>query len=109
MRLLLQLHRSPPARLFAYALSMSSSASVHEEIAHQTALLNELRLNHADPSAVDEAKKKLGELKRSLALSSAAVATSKDAGKKKERMLLKTAKVSASTLVFGQVDRDIVL
>jgi hypothetical protein len=82
------------SRSLLYTLSMSSSVSVHDEIAHQTALLNKLRLNHADPSAVDEVKKKLGELKKSLALSSAAVATSKDAAKKRERMLLKTAKVS---------------
>jgi len=75
---------------------MASVGSINQEIAQQTALLNELRLNRADAAAVDEVKKKLGELKRSLAsLNSGGGA--KDAGKKKERLLLKTAKVSAHT------------
>jgi len=66
-----------------------------EEIATQTALFNELRLNESTPPDVlKEAKEKLGELKKAAALSKQG---GKDAtaaaGKKKERILLKTAKV----------------
>jgi histidyl-tRNA synthetase len=76
-----------------------SSISINEQITLQTALLNDLRLKHADPSAVDEAKKKLGGLKKSLAsLNAGGNVANKDAGKKRERMLLKTAKVIASPM-----------
>ena len=39
-----------------------------EEVAAQSALVNELRKQGAENAAVEEAKKKLGELKKSLAL-----------------------------------------
>ncbi|KAF7347238.1 Histidine--tRNA ligase, mitochondrial [Mycena venus] len=73
---------------------MASIESISEQITNQTALFNQLRLQNAEPSLIDEAKKKLGELKKSLALSkgSDAAAGSKDGGKKRERLLLKTAK-----------------
>ncbi|TFK56420.1 histidyl-tRNA synthetase [Heliocybe sulcata] len=64
--------------------------SLEEEVAKQTALVNELRTTNADPAALDEAKKKLGELKKMIALSKGA-GGSKEV-KKKERLLLKTAK-----------------
>jgi histidyl-tRNA synthetase len=79
---------------------MASIASISEQIANETALFNQLRLQNAEPSVLEEQKKKLGELKKSLALSkgpdpNAAAAGSKSAAKKRERLLLKTAKVSA--------------
>lgn len=71
---------------------MSTIESVTEEIAKQKTLFNDLRLNNAEPSAVDEAKKKLGELQKTLGAMSKASGGHKDAGKKKERLLLKTGK-----------------
>ncbi|KAJ7447227.1 hypothetical protein FB451DRAFT_1354995 [Mycena latifolia] len=90
-------HRLPVLRLARRPLSMSSIESISEQIANQTALFNQLRLQNAEPSVLDEAKKKLGELKKSLALSkgsdgTTAAAGSKEAPKKRERLLLKTAK-----------------
>ncbi|KIM31972.1 hypothetical protein M408DRAFT_327352 [Serendipita vermifera MAFF 305830] len=84
---------------------MSDSASLSTAIAEQTAKLNELRLQKdVDNGAVEETKKKLGELKKALgAINKAnalAAAGSKPSsstaaasdGKKRERVLLKTAK-----------------
>jgi hypothetical protein len=82
---------------------MSSTASLEQEIAQQTTLFNELRLKNAEASVQDEAKKKLGELKKSLALSKGG-GGSKDAGKKRERLMLKTAKVR---IPLGQHRRDL--
>jgi hypothetical protein len=83
-----------------------SSASITHEIAQQTALLNELRLKQAEPSSVDQVKKKLGELKKSLAQLNSNSHAGKDAAKKRERMLLKTAKVGISVpdLTFVQTN-----
>ena len=67
--------------------------TVNQEIARQTSLLNDLRLKQAEPAVLDEVKKKLGELKRSLATLNSA-AGGKDAAKRRERLLLKTAKVN---------------
>ena len=62
------------------------------EVAAQNALVNELRKTQGDGPAVEEAKKRLGELKKALALlQHAAGGGARE--KKKERMLLKTAKV----------------
>jgi hypothetical protein len=78
---------------------MATAESLNQEIAQQTTLFNELRLQNAEPSAIEETKKKLGELKKSLgALTKAA-----GGGKKKERMLLKTAKVSPSMCDLPQI------
>jgi histidyl-tRNA synthetase len=71
---------------------MASAESLNQEIAQQTTLFNELRLQKAEPAAIDEAKKKLSELKKTLALLGVS-AGGKDSGKKKERLLLKTGKV----------------
>ncbi|KAI0095190.1 histidyl-tRNA synthetase [Irpex rosettiformis] len=60
-----------------------------QEIAQQSALLNDLRKQQADASTVEEVKKKLGELKRTLGQLTGGA---KESGKKKERILLKTAK-----------------
>lgn len=67
----------------------TTAESLNKEIAEQTALFNDLRKQQADPAALDEVKKRLGELKRSLA----SIPGVKDADKKRERLLLKTAKV----------------
>ncbi|KAJ7894552.1 hypothetical protein B0H13DRAFT_1719217 [Mycena leptocephala] len=90
-------HRLPLLRLARRSLSMASIESIQEQITNQTALFNQLRLQNAETSVIDEAKKKLGELKKSLALSkgsdsSAAAGVPKDGAKKRERLLLKTAK-----------------
>jgi histidyl-tRNA synthetase len=72
----------------------ADAITINQQISSQTALLNELRSKHADPSDVELVKKKLGELKKSLAaLSAGSSAANKDAAKKRERLLLKTAKV----------------
>ncbi|KZT27501.1 histidyl-tRNA synthetase [Neolentinus lepideus HHB14362 ss-1] len=70
--------------------AQATLVSLEEEVTRQTALVNELRTTNADARALDEAKKKLGELKKALALSKGAGGSKE--GKKKERLLLKTAK-----------------
>ncbi len=70
---------------------MATPETLATEIATQTTLLNDLRLQKAEAALVEDAKKKLGELKKTLATLRGGGA--KDAGKKKERLLLKTAKV----------------
>ncbi|KAJ6520547.1 hypothetical protein C8R45DRAFT_63285 [Mycena sanguinolenta] len=84
-------HRLPLLRFAQRALSMASIESISEQITNQTALFNQLRLQNAEPSMIDEAKKKLGELKKSLALSKGSDGSTPGA-KKRERLLLKTAK-----------------
>ena len=73
-------------------MSTETADSLTTEIAQATAALNDLRLQKADTSTMDAAKKRLGELRKSMA-AIASAGGSKDAGKKKERLLLKTAKV----------------
>ncbi|KAI0756449.1 histidyl-tRNA synthetase [Daedaleopsis nitida] len=66
-----------------------SPEALAEEVAAQSTLVNELRKQQADNATVEEAKKKLGELKKTLMmLQHAAAGGTKE--KKKERMLLKT-------------------
>jgi histidyl-tRNA synthetase len=87
--------------VFFFSCTMASSTttsadSIDSEITQQTALLNELRLQKADSSAIDGVRQRLSELKRSQAVSRTEAGSSKDvlaASKKKERLLLKTAKV----------------
>ena len=69
-----------------------------EEVAAQSALVNELRKQGAENAAVEEAKKKLGELKRALALAQNAASGGGKGEKKKERMLLKTPKVRCGSV-----------
>ncbi|KAL4263999.1 histidine--tRNA ligase [Pleurotus pulmonarius] len=76
-----------PVRSFT---RMATPETLATEIATQTTLLNDLRLQKAEAALVEDAKKKLGELKKTLATLRGGGA--KDAGKKKERLLLKTAK-----------------
>jgi hypothetical protein len=84
--------------VFSSTMALSTTTNTHgvdAEIAQQTALLNELRIQKADSSAIDEVKQRLSDLKRSQAVLRAQGGSSKDAtaSKKKERLLLKTAKV----------------
>ena len=72
--------------------SMATIESLNAEIAQQNSLCQALVKQNGDPSALEEAKKKLGELKKSLGVLTKAAGGGKDA-KKKERLLLKTAKV----------------
>ena len=97
-RVLRSSHRSSTLRILSISfgscsMSMATAESLNQEIAQQTTLFNELRLQNGDPSTVEEVKKKLGELKKSLGALMKAAGGSKDT-KKKERLLLKTAKVS---------------
>ncbi|KZP29283.1 histidine-tRNA ligase [Athelia psychrophila] len=70
---------------------MATTESLNQEIAQQNTLCNDLRQQNAEASLVEEAKKKLGELKKSLGALNKAAAGGKET-KKKERLLLKTAK-----------------
>lgn len=87
--------------------------ALEAEIAVQTTKFNELRLNPdksvATPEVLNDAKKKLAELKRALGVAKAAgkekvkkdvvgTVEAKDE-KKKERLLLKTAKVRRSLTI----------
>lgn len=71
---------------------MASADSLSTEITQVTEHFNQLRLSNAPKTELDEAKKKLGELKKSLALLKSAEGGG-DGAKKKERLLLKTGKV----------------
>ena len=86
-------------RRMASAAPAQTPAALAEEVTAQSALLTELRKTQGEGPAVEEAKKKLGELKRALALAqNASGGGGKE--KKKERMLLKTAKVRPSTGLY---------
>ena len=71
----------------------SSADALQKEIDQQTLFFNDLRKQNAAPAIIDEAKKKLGDLKKLLALSKGTSATKDGVGKKRERLMLKTAKV----------------
>ena len=75
----------------------SSVDALYAELAQQTELFNKLRLENSDPTALDESRKRLGELKREIA---SIKPGGKDA-KKKERLLLKTPKVRRPALAFA--------
>jgi histidyl-tRNA synthetase len=63
--------------------------ALNAQLAQQTELFNKLRIENSDPVALEESRKRLGEIKRELA---SLKPGGKDA-KKKERLLLKTPKV----------------
>jgi histidyl-tRNA synthetase len=67
----------------------STLNALNAEFAQQTELFNKLRIENSDPAALEESRKRLGEIKRELA---SLKPGGKDA-KKKERLLLKTPKV----------------
>jgi len=83
---------------------MSTAETLNAEIARQTSILNELRLQNIDAAAIDAAKKKLGELKRTQGAISKAIRADVDGTNaasnesKRERLLLKTAKVGPALL-----------
>src|SRR6266404_3079373 len=78
--------------------AMSSTLdALSTELAQQTELFNRLRIDNSDPAALEESRKRLGEIKRELATLKP---SGKDA-KKKERLLLKTPKVRACSLGGG--------
>ena len=77
---------------------MASEETLSQEIVQQSALVNKLKAEQADAAVINEANKKLGELKKARGQLLAASSGSKDAGKKKERLLLKTAKVHSPSL-----------
>ena len=74
---------------------MATELSLNQDILKQSAFVNKLKADGAEASVVDEAWKRLGELKKSLGALKKAASGSKDAAKKKDRLLLKTAKVSS--------------
>ncbi|KAG1783407.1 hypothetical protein EV702DRAFT_1062102 [Suillus placidus] len=80
-----------PKPIGTRTMTTETSDSLTAELAQATSALNDLRLQNADASSIDAAKKRLGELKKTMAAMNSA-GGSKDAAKKKERLLLKTAK-----------------
>ncbi|KAG0706674.1 hypothetical protein DFH29DRAFT_798034 [Suillus ampliporus] len=80
-----------PKTIGIRTMTTETADSLTADIAQATVALNDLRLQNADVSSIDAAKKRLGELKKTMAAISSA-GGSKDTGKKKERLLLKTAK-----------------
>ncbi|KAK2459538.1 hypothetical protein APHAL10511_008444 [Amanita phalloides] len=81
-------------------ISQLDAGALEAEIASQAELFNQLRLSRAPPDQVDHAKKKLGELRKALAIAKGEVGKERDKkkGKSKDnaeeagRLLLKTAK-----------------
>ena len=75
---------------------------LNQSIQDQSALLRTLREQSAEQSKIDEAHKRLGELRRTLGqLTAAGKERDKVDGKKKDRLLLKTAK---GTRDFGPAE-----
>ncbi|KAG6827474.1 hypothetical protein H0H92_011659 [Tricholoma furcatifolium] len=70
---------------------MADAVPTHEAVEAQKALLVSLKKDGADQSAIEEAKKRLGDMQRAFALASGAGKDKAD-GKKRERLMLKTAK-----------------
>ena len=68
---------------------VASVDTLNAELAQQTEQFNKLRIANSDPAALEESRKRLGEIKREIA---SLKPGGKDA-KKKERLLLKTPKV----------------
>jgi hypothetical protein len=73
---------------------VTSVDKLRAELAQQTELFNKLRIANSDPAALEESRKRLGEIKKELA---SLKPGEKDA-KKKERLLLKTPKVRPSSI-----------
>jgi hypothetical protein len=88
---LLRLTHRVPYRSFSPRIHtmVSSVDALNAQLAQQTELFNKLRIENSDPVALEESRKRLGEIKRELA---SLKPGGKDA-KKKERLLLKTPKV----------------
>lgn len=79
---------------------MADPKALSAAITEQTQRLNDLRLSKVqDQAVIDEAKKKLSELKKTLGELNRGAAGPKEDVKKRERLLLKTAKVSLVVLI----------
>ena len=76
----------------------ATEESLTQEISEQSTLVAKLKSDSSAVVALEEAKKKLAELKKNLNLMKNAASGGRDAGKKKERLLLKTAKVRPNWL-----------
>ena len=82
----------------------STLDALNAELAQQTELFSKLRIENSDPTALEESRKRLGEIKRELA----SLKQGGKEAKKKERLLLKTPKVRrppvrpAATLLSSQ-------
>jgi hypothetical protein len=68
---------------------VASVDALNAELAQQTELFNKLRIENSDPAALEESRKRLGEIKRELA----SIKPGGKDSKKKGRLLLKTPKV----------------
>ncbi|KAI0003867.1 histidine-tRNA ligase [Russula compacta] len=66
----------------------STLDALNAELAQQTELFSKLRIENSDPAALEESRKRLGEIKRELA----SLKQGGKEAKKKERLLLKTPK-----------------
>lgn len=79
---------------------MADPQALSAAITEQTQRLNGLRLSKdQDQAAIDEAKKRLSELKKTLGELNRGAAGPKEDVKKRERLLLKTAKVNLIILI----------
>lgn len=82
----------------------STLDALNAELAQQTELFSKLRIENSDLTALEESRKRLGEIKRELA----SLKQGGKEAKKKERLLLKTPKVRrppvrpAATLLSSQ-------
>jgi histidyl-tRNA synthetase len=74
----------------------TSVDALNAELAQQTELFNKLRIENSDPAALEESRKRLGEIKRELA----SIKPEGKDSKKKGRLLLKTPKVRHLFLSF---------
>ena len=80
--------------------TMAEPQELSAAITEQTQRLNDLRLSRVqDQAAIDEAKRKLSELKKTLGELKRGAAGPKEDIKKRERLLLKTAKASLIVLI----------
>jgi len=74
--------------------TLVSTEQLERDVAQQQVLFNELRISPtAGSSELNEAKKKLSQLKMELGKAKGKAGSPVDGGKRKERLLLKTAKV----------------
>jgi histidyl-tRNA synthetase len=68
---------------------VASVDTLNAELVQQTELFHKLRIANSDPAALEESRKRLGEIKKELA----SLKQGGKEAKKKERLLLKTPKV----------------
>ncbi|KAH9048598.1 hypothetical protein EDB83DRAFT_2632547 [Lactarius deliciosus] len=71
-----------------YRDGLSTPEALNAELGQQTEPFNRLRIDNSDPAALEESRRRLGEIKRELA----ALKPGGKGAKKQERLLLKTRK-----------------